>query len=354
MIPTCARSPRTARRILLWSLLGFAGVQLALAVGMECLGPQVRDPELGVKLAYLRSHLAEQPDRPLVLMLGSSRTLQGFRADRLEEAASDHGTPLAAFNFGLTGAGPLKLWTCFRRLLDEQVRPQLLLVEVLPPLLNEPGPARMSEENWLAVPHLMGADVLRLSGYYSRPASMYRTWARSLLVPAYAHRERPQFLWLNGGEPYHAYADILAPMDRWGWQPLARSNLTREQREVLTARAERQYDGAFHDFRVGTGARRALGDLLACCRRRRINVALVLMPEGVVFRSRYSASMREALDTFLTELSQTFGAGLIDARDWIDDADFYDSHHLLPGGAARFTDRLACVVADLARKEGVQ
>ena len=40
------------------------------------------------------------------------------------------------FNFGMVGAGPLVELVVLRRLLAEGVRPDLLLVEVLPPLFN--------------------------------------------------------------------------------------------------------------------------------------------------------------------------------------------------------------------------
>src|SRR5262245_42128245 len=100
--------PRRRRAELAWCLAGFVAVQLALAAGVERLWPAVRDPEFGTRERLLRDRLAEAAGRPLVLALGSSRTLMGLDARRLSEAPADGGgrAPLV-FTFGVGGSGPL-------------------------------------------------------------------------------------------------------------------------------------------------------------------------------------------------------------------------------------------------------
>ena len=49
----------------------------------------------------------------------------------------------------------------------------------------------------------------------------------------------------------------------------------------------------------------------------------------------------ERIDKHLQELCAEFDVPLIDARDWIEDAHFTDSHHLLRRGAEIFSERLA-------------
>ena len=85
---------------------------------------------------------------------------------------------------------------------------------------------------------------------------------------------------------------------------------------------------------------RALGDLLACCRREGIPAALVIMPESSTFQSWYSHDGRTALLRLLAEVRQTYAVEVIDARRWLDDEDFSDGHHPLPAGADHFTTRL--------------
>jgi hypothetical protein len=71
-----------------------------------------------------------------------------------------------------------------------------------------------------------------------------------------------------------------------------------------------------------------------------IRTAIVLMPEASWFRGALPADRAARLREFAQNLSDEFGVLLIDGRDWGSDDEFLpDGHHLLPIGAARFTDR---------------
>src|SRR5262245_4547828 len=101
--------PRLARRrrnalAALAALVTLAVVaQVALSTWLECGDPRLRDPEYGARLARLRQRVREQPDRPLVVALGSSRVAMGVRPAAVDEPAGP-GRP-RLFNFGLVGAG---------------------------------------------------------------------------------------------------------------------------------------------------------------------------------------------------------------------------------------------------------
>src|SRR5262245_35057177 len=116
-------------KTLAWGLAVFVGAQLALAAAIEQWRPEWRDPEYGTKRRLLHALLAEQPDRPLLLVLGSSRTDAGLRPDRLPDVLP--GSPVV-FNFSLVGSGPFKELLCLHRLLAEGIRPQWLIVECWP------------------------------------------------------------------------------------------------------------------------------------------------------------------------------------------------------------------------------
>ena len=62
---------------LLWALAAFAALQVATVAVLEYRFPGLRDEEYGHKLGRLRKRLAEMPGRPLVLFMGTSRTLNG-------------------------------------------------------------------------------------------------------------------------------------------------------------------------------------------------------------------------------------------------------------------------------------
>src|SRR5262249_7123958 len=164
------RRPRAA---LLWGVALFAGLQLALAGVMEKWRPEWRDPEYGCKLARLQARQAEAPGRPLVVVLGSSRAALGFRPDAV--AAEAVGERPVVFNFAIAGAGPLTELLQLRRLLAAGVRPDWLVIEVMPPLLHQEWP--WVEENLIHVERLAWADLRLLRRHWSRAGAQTLAWA---------------------------------------------------------------------------------------------------------------------------------------------------------------------------------
>src|SRR5438270_8822425 len=96
---------RGSRGRVLWLLGGLALCQVGLAFAVEAWLGEVRDPECLAKIRRLKERRAESPSRPLVLVLGSSRTGYGLDARRLSTGAE--GPPALVFNFGLMGGGPV-------------------------------------------------------------------------------------------------------------------------------------------------------------------------------------------------------------------------------------------------------
>jgi hypothetical protein len=80
--------------------------------------------------------------------------------------------------------------------------------------------------------------------------------------------------------------------------------------------------------------------MLTICRRRNIRALLLLMPEGSEFRSWYPPGSGPLIDRYLAVLGRQYGVPVIDARKWMADRYFFDSHHLLSKGATQFTQRL--------------
>jgi hypothetical protein len=333
---------RRRRRQLLWFLAGFVAVQGALAVGVERLWPGARDPEYAARERRLRQARAAAPHRPLVVALGSSRTLMAIDARRLSETPGENGEPAPlVFTFGVPGSGPMMETVCLRRLLAAGLRPDLLLVEVVPMGLNRRGD-RPEEERQLDPARLRIDEVaFLLGGYYDRPDLAWPRWLLARVLPCYRHQaELRAELGLDvyrGRDP----EDKTGALDDHGWQPFG-ERLTPRQRQERTAFALGQYEDCVSNFRLAPGTERALRDLLDLCRREGIRTALVLMPEGPAFRALYPAGTRVAIDAFVRGLAGEYGAPLIDARTWADELGetaFWDSHHLHADGAAFFTER---------------
>jgi hypothetical protein len=337
---TGCRDRTRGRDALLWAVGWLCAGQLLLTVLMDCGRPDLRDPEYTIRLARLRARLADNPGRSLVLMLGSSRVRGGFQPECLNRLAEAAGEPVVAFNFGLLCAGPLREHCCLRHLLADHVRPDLLLVEIMPELFNEPGKGRFCEENWLYIPPLTLADLVELWPYFARPHRLYLPWLRSRLEPWNEHRLRALAQLAVDGRPPPTYVRLQEDVGPWGWAPPPTLTVTEdEQRHHITA-ALKQYGPAFQDFRLGREPCHITRDLLETCRREGIPTLLVRMPQATVFRTCYPPEMEAAVGRLGRALGECYGAEFIDAQRWIPDAEFWDGHHLLPAGAARFTERL--------------
>ncbi len=244
---------------------------------------------------------------------------------------------------------------CLRRLLDAGLRPDLLLVEVVPMGLGRRGD-RPEEERQLDPARLRADEAaLLLGGYYDRPDLAWSRWLLARVLPCYRHQaELRAELGLDvyrGRDPN----DKAGALDDHGWQPFGES-LTPRQRQERTAFALGQYEGCVADFRLAAGPERALRDLLDLCRREGIRTALVLMPEGPAFRALYPAETKAAIDAFVRGLADKYGVPLVDARTWADElgeAAFWDSHHLHADGAAFFTERFGREVVRPLLRRGV-
>src|SRR5262245_2825844 len=96
---------RTARAIIIWGAVAFVAVQAVVAASADVLAPEVYDPEYAARLARLQTRRAEHPDRPLLLLLGSSRTGQLFRPEQMPPFADAAGRMVLPFNFSRNGGG---------------------------------------------------------------------------------------------------------------------------------------------------------------------------------------------------------------------------------------------------------
>jgi hypothetical protein len=336
---SCCTRRRVARAAVVWAIGIFAGLQLGLAAAIEGWLPQLRDPEYGCRMTRLCARVAARPRPYTVVMLGSSRTTAGFDANRLEKYLQARGNrPVVAFNFGITGAGPLMQFLDLRRLLDRGIRPDMLLVEVLPPLLA--GQVPRAEICRLQATRLWLRELELAQSYGADFWELHAQWWQAWPVPWYARRLAIVNRLAPALLPTQMRTDWIYQIDDCGWVVQAFGSPSKEQRRQATLRTQQEYAYYLKDFKLGGPACRALRELLVLCRQQEIPTALVLMPEGSAFRSFYSPSAWAQIDAFLSGLSREFATPLIDARAWIADDDFFDSHHLLLPGATAFTDRL--------------
>jgi hypothetical protein len=295
-------------------------------------------------------HSNHRPADSLIIMLGSSRTAYGLNARQLgEQLSKEIHWPTKVFNFGIPAAGPMSQLLSLRRMLNEGIRPNLLLVEVLPPLLAGQGPVPI-ESNWLPA-HRLKLDELAVMEQQGFPVEeLRRNWWQAWPLPWFAHRfaiiSRFLPIWL----PWNLREDWTDGPDAWGWTPTMVADPTPEGYRRAVELAQRQYQGYLASFRLSEPTCRAQRELLDLCRSEGIPVALVLMPEGSHFRSWYPPATWLQIQSFLVELHADYGVPVINSREWIADEYFSDTHHLLIEGSTLFTARLGKELQPLLRK----
>jgi hypothetical protein len=314
--------------------------QLGLAIAAES-SLVVRDPIYADREARLTSVEGElTAGSPVVVMLGTSRTGNGFDASRASEHLSRTlGRPAAAFNFGVAASGPILHRMHLARLLAAGHRPTLLLVEVLPPSLAElkDGPL---EAKFLDGSRFLREELGLLAEYGIASEKVRAEWHGTLIAPWYALRFQLLGRLAPSALPFLRRCDESRTCDSHGWHRIWEEVLTPAGFEDGRRRARESYQDILRDFRPGGEAARALRDTLVLARQNGIPTRLVLMPESEWFRSFYSPAGLAQFEEWIGQLAAETGCPLTDARRWIPDSGFADGHHLLPGSAAKFSDRL--------------
>jgi hypothetical protein len=323
----------------LTALATLAFVWVAVALYLDRRFPQVVDPVYYRRWQYLCQQGAAAPAHtPTVVMFGSSRTYEGLDAVRLGQwLTQELGRPAAAANLGIPGGGFITDLLTWRRLRRDGIRPDLVLIEAVPGLFWGDCPAEMNDEA-MPASRLCDFDVDVLTRYrgdtrpnlrhevaVAKASALYsRRFALTCaleprMVPFYDDDKRP-FVW----------PENLSFDDR---------DLPPEERAKALARARKEYIHYLTEYQPARCE--ALRELLTSCREAGVPAALVVMPEGPTFRGWYAPETWPRVQDWLYEISHEFGIQVINAREWIDEEEFSDSHHLLPKGADRFSERLA-------------
>jgi hypothetical protein len=333
------------KRAIVWGALLFVCMQAALSVYLNGRRPELRDPAFGLRLRTLQKRLAETPAAPLVLVLGSSRTMNGFSPAHMAVSLKGKGPAPLIYNFALPGSGSVRELMAFRRLRAAGIKPDWLLIESWPVLWPEDGV--FAERHFIADDELYWTDLTVLSRYLPGKLEFFAHALKGNLIPLVSYRSRL----------LHAGAQILLPraLDRglsqededWtcadgtGWLPYRkvpadRAALRREVDKGLLVAAP-----LLNPLRIAPDSDRALHDLLDECRAGGIKTALFLMPEHSACRGWYSMQTHAVVAGYLRQLSAEYASPVIDTRDWAPDEHFADFCHLAPCGVGTFSERFA-------------
>ena len=326
------RSAGQARACLIWGMIAFWTGHLVISGVMERRHPEIHDPEHFRRLALLQARRAEQPEAALLLLVGSSRTMLAFQPEALPPLRTAEGRAILSFNYSHTGAGPLLELVAVRRLLDAGIRPDWLVIEVMPAYLAiKPNRSFMlgalGTADWPVMKRYLSAGD-RYGKY---------VWERWLTELRY-HRalaERWLRKWVQTRE--EQFPSCYGPLGGYGH---LRVEMSPEQTGAAWAMSRRQYEAVLGEYHIDPEAGRALQELLDLSRQEHIRVVLLVTPEASPFRAWYSAEAEAVFGPYLARLSPGNPPPLIDARQWLSDDAFYDGHHVLLHGAQAFTLRL--------------
>lgn len=310
--------------------VAFLVLQLLFVLAVDSRRPSWWDQEHGERMRLLKSQVAAHPDRPLLVVVGSSRLGLGFLPGELPPLRTADGRTAIPFNYSHLAAGPRMNLMQVRRLLDEGVVLRWLVLEIVPgSLVHERPPAELATARDL--PALTRHGTLE----------EVPTYLRCRLNPFYNHRQPA----LEEFAPaFVTRADrsdqvVLEPLgDDYHW--MRRDDLDDLKRAYLAWSVMQLYHPRLQDFRIDPLLLSATREILDLCRERGITVALLLTPENTLFRSWYSAETLHCLDACLRELQREYQLPLIDARAWVGDGGFNDPHHMSLSGGREFTARL--------------
>lgn len=328
------------RASLFWAMAIMIASQAALFLFEQYAMPELHDPEYDHRATVLRQALAENPARPLVLVLGSSRVALGLRPRVIEKWQMPTGEQPLVFNFSIPGSGSLRELIWLRRVMHEGIRPDRVVLECWPPLIT--GDFGDRETAFLSGPSLRLHDLWLLPGYACEPMDMFEDWFAARTFPCYGDRAallgRIAPSWLP---PQYALPDhfVMRQIDCFGALPTPEKPPPRDERRRLLAIDRRTYGDKIANWRVSETSERAIRTTLALCRSLGIPAALLLMPESSEMLDWYPQEARAELEQFLNRLRGEDHAAIVDTRRWIASSDFFDSHHLARDGAEAFTRR---------------
>lgn len=319
-----------ARSEIFWTLGSFLALTALFVLFVEVRHPEWYDREYQVRRTLLNERIAETPERPVVLVAGSSRVVVAFMPERLGSIRDKDGHEALIFNYAHLGAGPRFNLIQLHRALRDGVRPTHLVCEIAPGLLHHDD-LPIKE---IAIPDIAllwtHSNKVRLvaSSIGYRLNGVYRP--RTALLRSIAPR------WVT----HSAIDKDIALLEYGGDDHWSRLDEPSEhEQKLLYLMAVNRFQSRMETFRLDPYLVSATHELLEVCKREGIRLTMFLSPEDSRFRSWYRSGAEGVLAGFIAEL-RAAGVAVVDGRCWIPDHKFTDPHHLKTNGAEEFTDRL--------------
>jgi len=262
------------------------------------------------------------------LVIGSSRMVWGFRPETLPEPQPGE---LFWLNGSNVGGGPILNRLMLHRLLRDGVKPDVIALEVMPAFY-------IRENTQFVMSHIAASEIKLARNYGKFPLHFDYHFLRDKIgrMPDLARVRDPL-----------GHVKKLHPR---GGHPKCEEEVTEAERARRTAIVKNVYRDDLARMNVRPGADRAFRDTLQEAAAHGIRVVLIRTPEGPVFQSWYDPAGSARFDAYLAGVAGEFGVPILDARNWLDENDFFDSHHMLRRGGDKFTARFAQEIVPITGK----
>jgi len=308
----------------------FAILLPLLLTGLLWLGeaiPGARDVAFQAQLSLLKK--VWRADRPFRCLVGSSRVLWGIDPEQM-------GGSGLTFNFGVAGGGPAQSFFILQRLVRLHRQPGQLVVEA--------WWFQAARDN--AAPHwysqLSAAEQRQFRQWSEHPTD--RVDSLSALSRVSEFMDWPVRYLCPRWDP--EYARIQVSPNPLGWTPPETSEHNSGELEQRYQTVLQEHRRAMPDFpRSGFGAA-ALGSVLELCRRERVQAILLLAPNSPSYRSALGSRHAEREKAYWLQLSQKYGATVLDTSEWGKDSDFLDGVHLRGSAVEAYSKHLARLLVD--------
>ncbi len=266
------------------------------------LGSAILDEQLRLYLSYLAT--MGPPD---ILIIGSSRALQGLDPQQLQAGLNDQGYPARVYNFSINGATAQVMNFVLQRLFTPEQLPKLVIWGDGSRAFN----SRRVDATF--------AQILNSPGYQAIVAGQQPGFTDSSTVP-----KQPSAINAYGFLPV---ATVFDPDSFYQTYP----------------RVSGQYDGFYNPFGLTglqLGSLRSLVDYL---KRRNIDLVYVNLPLSGDYLDDYRLSVDQRFQQFLQTQSERLGFTVVDLlSQWIRQDNFFaDPSHLNQTGAANVGQQLA-------------
>jgi hypothetical protein len=288
-------------------------------------------------VALRKEIAAKSADQPLIIAFGSSLTSLGLRPEALDSCRPSNPVGPLVYNFGMPGTTVIGQLMCLKRLLAEDIRPDWGMVEIYPrhfllsPDAKEPFVTR----------RLNREDIPLVSEYFPGAHEVRKEWREAQLLPWFSNRNTLQNLVVPTWMPRRLH-EGWRYTDQWGWRdnPVLVATLKAKYAAPDFAENTAKSLDAFNHENISPQRDAALRELLALCKRERLGVVMVRVPESSYYRNAYAATTKKAIDRWLKDVVAQTGVAVIDASEWLPDSQFADGFHVDADGASQFTRRL--------------